>query len=148
MSKFSRMRFPKIFAWNVSTLVFHPNLYFGYFCSVDICVYCIVSGPSNQSPSVFSNVIFEGFFYRCIDVIFNPDESSSLVMCRFPLIITSIARFSMPNSISISWLHILTVFFRVSNSFPLQANRLISSMQIRGLIFSYLVCLYPLLLLF
>ena len=37
------------------------------------------------------------------------------VICRFPLFIVSMAHFSRPNSIPISWLYILTVCIRVSN---------------------------------
>ena len=44
----------------------------------------------------------------------------SSVMCRFPLFITSMVHFSMPNSIPISWLYIFTVY--ISNSFSLLAT--------------------------
>ena len=37
--------------------------------------------------------------------------------CRLPLFITSMAHFSMPNSIPMSWLYILTACIRVSSSF-------------------------------
>ena len=49
---------------------------------------------------------------------------------------TSRAHFSMPNSIPMSWLYILTVCIRVSSSFSLFANSFMSSMYIRWLIFS------------
>ena len=39
------------------------------------------------------------------------------VRCRFPLFITSMAHFSMPNSIPMSWLYILTACIKVSSSF-------------------------------
>ena len=39
------------------------------------------------------------------------------VRCRLPLFITSMAHFSMPNSIPMSWLYILTSCIRVSSSF-------------------------------
>ena len=39
------------------------------------------------------------------------------VICRLPLFITSMAHFSMSNSIPMSWLYILTVCIRVSSSF-------------------------------
>ena len=41
----------------------------------------------------------------------------------------------MPNSILMSWLHIITVCMRVSSSFSFFANSLMSSMYIRWLIF-------------
>ena len=42
-------------AWNVRTVVLFPFLFSSYFCSVDTCVVCIVSGGCNQSFSrVFS----------------------------------------------------------------------------------------------
>ena len=41
--KFSRMRFLMSVAWNIPTVVFHPI----FFCSLDGCVVCIVSGPCN-----------------------------------------------------------------------------------------------------
>ena len=44
------------------------------------------------------------------------------VSCRLPLFITSIAHFSMPNSIPMSRLYILTVCIRVSSSFSFFAN--------------------------
>ena len=58
------------------------------------------------------------------------------VICRLPLFMTSMAHFSMPNSIPMSWLHILTACMRVSSSFSFFANNLMSSMYIRWLIFS------------
>ena len=65
-------------------------------------------------------------------------------MCRFLLFLISVAHFSMPNSIPMSWLNILTASIRVSNSFSFLANSLIS-MYIRWVIFScYLLSLYPL----
>ena len=64
--------------------------------------------------------------------------SSSIpsVSCRLPLFITSIAHFSMPNSIPMSRLYILTVCIRVSSSFSFFANSLMSSMYIKWLTFS------------
>ena len=58
-------------------------------------------------------------------------------------LIISTAHLSIPNSISISRLYILTARIRVSNSFSFLANSLVSSMYIRWLIFSCnLVSLY------
>ena len=52
--------------------------------------------------------------------------------------------FSIPNSIPIFWLYILTVCIRVSSSFSFFANSLMSSMYIRWFIFSCdLLSLYP-----
>ena len=39
------------------------------------------------------------------------------VICRLPLFITSMSHFSMPNSIPISWMYILTACIRASSSF-------------------------------
>ena len=58
-------------------------------------------------------------------------------MSRFLLFIISMAHFSIPNSILMSWLYILTARIRVYNSFSLLANSLISPIHIRWLIFSY-----------
>ena len=70
-------------------------------------------------------------------------SSTLSVMCRLPLFITSMAPFSMPNSISISWLYIPTVCIRVSNSFSFWAKSLMS-IYIKWLIFSCdLLSLYP-----
>ncbi len=44
-----------------------------------------------------------------------------------PLFMTSMAHFSMPNSIPMSWLYILTACMRVSNSFSFFANNSMSS---------------------
>ena len=41
------------------------------------------------------------------------------VRCRLPHFITSMTHFSMPNSIPMSWLYILTAYIRVSCSFSL-----------------------------
>ena len=38
-------------------------------------------------------------------------------MCRFPLLIINLENFSMPNSIPMLWLYILTACIRISNSF-------------------------------
>ena len=53
-------------------------------------------------------------------------------------------KFSMTNSIPLSWLHILTACMRVSIYFSFFAKSLMSSMYIRWLIFSCdLLSLYP-----
>ena len=57
------------------------------------------------------------------------------LICCFLLFIMSMAYFSMPNSIPISSLHILTVCIWVFNSFSFLANSLMST-YIRWLIFS------------
>ena len=57
---------------------------------------------------------------------------------------TSMAHLSMPNSIPMTWLYILTACMRVSSSFSFFANSLMSSIYIRWLIFSCdLLSLYP-----
>ena len=59
------------------------------------------------------------------------------------LFITSMAHFSMPNSIPMSWLYILIAYIRVSSSFCFFAISLMSSMYTKWLIFSCnLVSLY------
>ena len=63
-------------------------------------------------------------------------RSIPTIRVRLSLFITSMAYFSMPNSISMSWLYILTVCVRVSNSFSFLANSLMSSGYIRWFIFS------------
>ena len=61
----------------ISIQLFFLNFLFsGYFCSVDACVVCIVSGHCNRSSSAFLNGVFE-FLYRCIDAIINAGEPSS-----------------------------------------------------------------------
>ena len=66
------------------------------------------------------------------------------VRCRLLLFITSMAHFSMPNSVPMSRLYILTVVLRFSTSFSFFANSLMSSMYIRWLIFSCdQLSLYP-----
>ena len=44
-------------------------------------------------------------------------SSITSVMCRFPLFLISMAHFSIPNSIPVSWVYILTTCIRVSKSF-------------------------------
>ena len=58
-------------------------------------------------------------------------------MCLFPLFIICMAYFSMPNSISMLWLYILTACIRVSNYFSLFKKILMTSMYIMWLISSY-----------
>ena len=66
------------------------------------------------------------------------------VMCRFPLLIVSVVLFSMPNSIPLFWVYILSFCIKVFSSFSFLANTLMSSMYIRWLIFSSdLLCFYP-----
>ena len=55
---------------------------------------------------------------------------------HFPLLIISMANFSTPNSIHMSWLYILTTCMRDSYSFPLLGKSLMSSMYVRRLMFS------------
>ena len=64
--------------------------------------------------------------------------------CHLPLFITSMVHFSMPNSIPMFWLYILTACIRVSSSFSIFATCLMQSMYIRWLIFSCdLLSFYP-----
>ena len=64
-------------------------------------------------------------------------------MCSFLLVIISISHFSLPNSITMSWLYILRVCILVSNYRSVFANILMSSIYMRWLIFSCnLVSLY------
>ena len=64
-------------------------------------------------------------------------------MCRLPLFIASMAHFSMPNPIPISWLNYHTVCIRVSNSFSFLVKSLISSMYVKWLNYACdLLCLY------
>ena len=66
------------------------------------------------------------------------------VMCRFLLFIRIMAHFSMLNSISMSWLYILTAFIRVFSSVWFLANSLMSSIYIRwSILSSDLWSLYP-----
>ena len=52
------------------------------------------------------------------------------VRCRLLLFITSMAHFSIPNSIRMSWLYILTACIRISSSFSFFTNSLMSSTYI------------------
>ena len=62
---------------SIQSLLFFPIfLLSGYFCSIDPCVVCIVSGDCNQSSSALFYVVFSSL-YRCIDVILNAGKSSS-----------------------------------------------------------------------
>ena len=62
-------------------------------------------------------------------ISFEGDSSIPSVRCRFPIFITSMAHFSMPNSIPLSWLYIHTACIRVSNSSSFLANSLMSSIS-------------------
>ena len=66
------------------------------------------------------------------------------VICRLPFFMTSIAHFSMPNSIPTPWLYILTACNCAYSYFSFCVNSLMSSMYIKWLIFSCdLQSLYP-----
>ena len=97
------------------------------FCLISICL--MVS--SSNIPKVYR---FSLLWALYIFILFGGFIWS--VMCRFPLFITSMAHFSMSDSIPMSWLYILTARFRVFNSFPFLANSLMSSMYIMPLILS------------
>ena len=71
-------------------------------------------------------------------------SSTVSVMCRLALFITSMMHCFIPNSIPISWLFILRVCIRVSNSLSFLADTLMSSIYIKWIIFSCdLLNLYP-----
>ena len=63
----------------------------------------------------YSQVLVIFLFSPCSDFSWFGSSIPS-VICLFLLLITSVALFSMPNSILISWLYILIVCIRVSNS--------------------------------
>ena len=57
----------QVFSWKIlfDCLLKCPySCFSSYFCSVDACVVCIVSGHCNQSSSVFFNVLFK-FWHQC-----------------------------------------------------------------------------------
>ena len=54
-SKFSRLRFR--LSVKMSIQFFLPIFVFGYFCSVDACVVCIVYGGCKQSSSALFYVV-------------------------------------------------------------------------------------------
>ena len=58
------------------------------------------------------------------------------VICRVLLFITSMAHFSMPSSIPMCWLYILTECIKVFCSFSFFANSLMPSLNISWLIFT------------
>ena len=75
-----------------------------------ISTFLIVSAsrmPNYLQVSIFVSVLILPWF----------GSSIPAVICHLPLFITSISHFAMPNSISISWLYILTACIRVSSSF-------------------------------
>ena len=87
--------------------------------------FLVFVGVNFQYPQVFVGFLFSE---RSDDYLFGSSIPS--VICLLPLFITSMAHFSMPNPIPISWLYILTVRIRVSNSFSFWAKSLMSSMYI------------------
>ena len=89
---------------------------------------------------------------KCFLVSFSPrvlvlswfDSYIPSFICRLPLFLTSKAHFSMPNSIPMSPLYILTACIRVSSMFSFFTNSLMSFMYIDRMIFSCdLLSLYP-----
>ena len=57
------------------------------------------------------------FYFSSVLIFPGFGHSIPSVRCRLPLFTTSLAHFSMPNSIPMSWQHILTACIWVSNSF-------------------------------
>ena len=82
-------------------------------------------------------IVRKTLFQSCLDF-------HSSVTCRLPPFITSMVPFSLPISIPMSWLYILTPYISVSNSLSFFANSLMPFMYVRYLIFSCdLLSLYP-----
>ena len=93
---------------------------------------------------MFDPRVFVGFIFPSVLILSWFGSSIPSVIYRLLLFMTSMAHFSMPNSVPMSWLYILTACMRVCSSFSFFANNLISSMYIRWLIFSCdLLRLYP-----
>ena len=131
MSKFSCVRFRLFVAWGVHTVVFLPIFVFWLFLFhwFLCCLYCFYW----LTPWEFFTSALSWF---CCSI--------PSVRCRFPLFIISMAHFSILNSIPTFWLYILTACIKISNSFSIFANSLMSSMYIKRLIFSCeLQSLYP-----
>ena len=78
----------------------------------------------------YSQVFLRFLFSECSN-FFWVGCSILSIMCRFSLFIISMAHFSRPNSIPISWLYILTACVRVFSSFSFLENSLMSSINIR-----------------
>ena len=61
--------------------------------------------------------VFVGFISPSVLILSWFGSSISSIRCRLPLFISSMAHFSMPNSIPMSWLYILFACIRVFSSF-------------------------------
>ena len=84
-----------------------------------------------ESVSLQGAQIFVGFlFSEGSNIVFIWSIHSS-VRCRLALFITSMAHFSLSNSIPMLWLYILTACIRVFRSFSVFANSLMSHMYIK-----------------
>ena len=75
-------------------------------------------------------IVFVSFLSPRVPILSWFNCSIPSVMCRFPFFIISLVHFSMPNSIPMCWLYILTACMRVSYSFSSLANSLMMSMDI------------------
>ena len=136
----------------------HPRLQSPTFFTIMSLLYSFVSGSflilQRYSFLIFSFIftcllgsaskVFVGFiFSECLNFSWFGSSIPS-VMCRFLLFIISMVHFSLPSSIPMSWLYILTVCIRVSKPFSFFERSLKSSMYFRWLIFSCdLQSLYP-----
>ena len=90
----------------------------------------------------YSQVFPSRLFFKCSD-FFVIWSFYSFCHVSFPAFQYKNSTFSLPNSIPMSWLYILTACEKVYNSFSFGAYSFVSSMYIRGLIFSCdLVSLY------
>ena len=124
----------------------------GFFFHLMRFLLCILIASSFLIPlkycflNFFHLCMFDGFLfqYSYVFLSFLFSERSdflliwyfySSVNCRFLFFLIRIAHFSMPNSIPLSSLYILTACIRVSNSFSFLTNSFMSSMYIRRLIF-------------
>ena len=66
-------------------------------------------------------------FYPTVLSLSRLGSSIPSVIYRLPLLIISIAHFSIPNSVPMPWMYILTAFIRAPISFSFFANSLMSS---------------------
>ena len=103
-----------------------------HFCFVGLDVASAVSSHFNNSFLYSLRVLVLMPFFALLCSFYIVFLIS--IICLFPLFIISMVNYSMQNSIPISWLYILTVYVRVSNSFSFFTNSLMLSSYIRWLL--------------
>ena len=96
-----------------------------------------LSSPLVWWPLIIFPIVCKFPFFQAFRFVSLFCTSIPSVPCYFPFFIFNLAHLCMSNSITMSWLYILSVSNWMAILFPFLANRLMSSLYIRILIISF-----------